>query len=161
MVVSMLLVRVLVQQNHENHEHRWQKNYRRAEEEERDDPFHQALLPFYFLTQISSSPSMLPRHDSPACGWGRRILHLQTQPGAPETLAAAKSAEPTKAGLERQSDFLMWSCRDRRYKNLPGDGPSRSLWSVIFCIWMQTGVDRRILLFLPSIPRSYTHKSHC
>ena len=80
---------------------------RRRNSEALDDPSHQALLPFYFLTQISSSPSMLQRHDSPAFGWGRRILHLQTQPGVLDTLAAAKSAEPTKAGLERQSDFLM------------------------------------------------------
>lgn len=30
----MLLVRVLVQQYHENHEHRWQKNYRHSEASE-------------------------------------------------------------------------------------------------------------------------------
>lgn len=32
MVVSMVLVRVLVQQYHENHEHRWQKNWRTEQE---------------------------------------------------------------------------------------------------------------------------------
>lgn len=33
MVVSMVLVRVLVQQNHVNHEHRWQKNCRSNKED--------------------------------------------------------------------------------------------------------------------------------
>ena len=63
----------------------------------------------------------------------------------------------------RQEIYLVKheSCLDRECVNLPGDRLSRSLWSVIFCIWMQRTEDRWILWFLPSTPRSGTHKSHC
>lgn len=48
----------------------------------------------------------------------------------------------------------------RKYMNLPGDELSRSQWSITSCIWMQRGADRWILLFLPSIPRSRSHRWH-
>lgn len=119
---------------------------------------------------VNSLPSMSQHHGFPTFGWGRRISHRRTQPGGLELFAAAISAKPTGSRLVNQSDsesfiwsktFWYESCLNRKCVNLPGDGPSRSLWRVISCIWLQRRADRRILWFLSSIPTSDTHKSHC